>query len=196
MSLRHGWTFAEIDHMAWGIVHRTRARPIDMRDAHEVVLFGITEALYAATEPPTRRTLLHAGITAANREFTNDLRQHGLIGKRGYRPEPGPGFQRYWAHTDVAHFPEDQILEQMAVHQVLAVLQGRQRATAVAVATHRDLDAAADALGITRQALNDRLCRIRATFRKHWHQGETPPRGFDATPYNRRRRRQPLLNAA
>ena len=72
-------------------------------------------------------------------------------------------------------FPEEGIVERLAVGQILATLPPIEREAIVSLAVHDDYQVAADAIGLGYSALTQRLTQARRRFRAAWVAPEVAP---------------------
>jgi DNA-directed RNA polymerase specialized sigma24 family protein len=176
LTVRHGYSLADLDSLARRVVsNNMHWWPAgDRADQHDTAWLGIAEALCEATEPPSQRDLLEAGRAALNREVRDQMRHRG---DRRDGTNNGAHFERYWAWASYpAPSPEPAIVEQTALHQILAALTARQREAVAALALAGDYHAAAAMLGVEPQTFRSLLGRARKDFLALWHEGEAPSR--------------------
>jgi hypothetical protein len=180
-GVRHGYTMAGIDSLAWAAMWKRRkwwAGYSDWQNLHEAAWSGIAEYLCAAREPPPARDLMIAAWQALATEIHDDLRHHGTR-KDERRRNNGLSFSRYWAWQSLpASSPESAITDRIAVTQILAVLKPKHREAIVALAETGDYELAADALGISAKAYCNLIGRARREFFALWHEHEQPSRSW------------------
>jgi hypothetical protein len=173
--LKHGYTLTHLDQLTRRAVRQSRIHTNDYASTYDTAWSGIVEALYSADEPD-EFTLIYAGIAALKEDRLQDWQSKGLDdGHKGYRPQPGPNFTKFWSQSTVSHFPEDRIIDHLAAVQVLPQLSKEECDALLAIAVHQHKDAAAKSLGIGTTTLTRRLRTGRELFRQWWHEGETPP---------------------
>jgi hypothetical protein len=187
VPLRHGYTLAAVNELTLVAVRcelfyrsRSYAERIDLAWS------AIVEHLYASEQPPSRRDLIHTGMTAISNWFVSEARTHGVNpSQRGRTTEPGVNFERYWhvfAHPTPG--PEERIVERLALTQVWHTLPSRVRGVFGALAVHDDYHHAAESLSKTPEQFYSQIAYARTKFLALWHDGETPSR-----PWGRDRRR-------
>jgi hypothetical protein len=173
MTLRHGYTVDRLDRLARQVARKFYGWAHNGGNVYDLAWSGIAEALYAAAEPPTERQLIHAGMAAVQQEWKQEAHGHGRLGSAGIRQEVGPRFAKFWEGSTVAHFPEDRIVDHVAVRQVLADMPERQRDLLHTVAAHQDLRTAAAALDVPYKTLTARLVEARRSFCRRWYDEPT-----------------------
>jgi hypothetical protein len=67
-------------------------------------------------------------------------------------------------------------VDRAALWQIWSQLEERHRVALLALATHEDYQAAADAMGVPYATYVTRVRRARHAFYALWHEGETPSR--------------------
>jgi hypothetical protein len=172
--LRFGYTLAALDEMArvavWG---GSWSWVPDYRESFEAARSAIAERLYASREPPARGELVAAGIAGVGELIRADRRHRGR--SRDHEQDHSPSFERYWqVFARPTPGPEERIVEQAALRQIMAALPYGYRTTLITLADHGDYDRAAAALGISRRAFTSRVSDARQAFRRLWHEGEQP----------------------
>lgn len=170
-----GFTIHDIDRMARAACVADRSYSSDMTTRYETAWSAIALALSEADEPPARADLVRAGWQAIYREVRAVQDMHGVSREdRSGQIGSAPRFAAYWrvVHHEGA---DERIVEDIAVHQVLAVLSDPYRDAILALAVHDTYQAAADALGITYKALVARIGTARRRVRAAWFAPETAP---------------------
>jgi DNA-binding CsgD family transcriptional regulator len=182
--LVHGFTLGHVEWIArWAVgCHRNRGGYVQP-DAYDIAYGGVAEALYAAEQTPTLLDLIRAGVDTLKEEIRTDMKAHG---RHPSRPGVGPRYVAYWWGQRVTHFPEDRIIDRIALVEILPLLTKRQCEAVVAFAATGSSDATAEALGISVKTARNHLVAARHTFRLWWHEHETPAafRGLAATCRN------------
>lgn len=180
-TIVHGYTMANIDDMA-DLAFRTawRGRGFDESDRREAAWHAIVVELYTNYERPERHELVRAGRNAIL-EFVDEMSQtQGRRARHDY--EESPRFKAYWLHvTSSADDFTEGLTERMALPQVLAILSPAEYEAIIALATHRQQTAAAEALGISEAAMNARIAGARKRIMRLWFEHETP-RDLKTTP--------------
>src|SRR5262245_49372727 len=104
---------------------------------YDFAFSAIALAMCEATDPPTHGELVRAGVAALYAEG------HQVQHLRGYGRRPGDSeasasrFISYWAPGDRHRFEED-LIDKLAVRQILDTLTERQQAAVIALATLDD----------------------------------------------------------
>lgn len=184
LELRYGYTLQDVHDMARLAVHTASRLGADWIDRYETAYSAIVEALYSADDSPGQPSLVHAGRTAIYAVVDGDRHHHGFY---QYKTTGGfagagssPRFVAYWHPlVDVVGSHESAVVERTALHQILPTLQPLHLDALLALAATDDYAAAADALGISYNALRARIAAARRRFLAHWHEGETPHRQRD-----------------
>jgi DNA-directed RNA polymerase specialized sigma24 family protein len=173
--VRHGITLADLDGMARAAVVADRLLAMPSDERYAIAWSAIAEAVCAAETTPDRRWLVQTGWQAIARHVRDGLRQRGYAdGERWSSEQPTMArFVRFWGRG-VAPSPEDDVVDRIAVMQVMAVLGEPYYDAVLALAVHDDYAAAAAALGVRYSTLTVRLSTARRHLLKYWHQGETP----------------------
>lgn len=178
LQLRHDYTLADMDRLTRVAVSSVGRLASDARDRYDTAWCAIVEHLYSVEDPPVPRDLIWVGRTAIYDEIRDYRHHHGFF-KSDWQCGPGssPAFWRYWwPVTWAVPSRENVIVEQLALHQILAVMSPRRREAIFALATFDTYERAATALGISYRAFIIRLNHARADFRALWHEGEAPSR--------------------
>jgi DNA-directed RNA polymerase specialized sigma24 family protein len=174
------------------------SRGRDWEDRFEEAWGAVVECLYSApeSEPPNALDLLRAGTQSLYRLQKTSLRDRGCAYWRG-TCEAGamPSFWRYWIFREEAP-PEEAVVEQAALGQVMARLTPLQAGALLALAEHGGHQAAADALGVPVSTFDGRLERARSAFLALWHEHEAPSRKWrDRQAFGRALHGQPATRA-
>lgn len=185
VPLRHDYTLADIHELTLVAVRcELFYRSRNYAERIDLAWSAIAEHLYASEQPPSRRDLVHAGMTAISNWFVSEARTHGVNpGQRGRATDVN--FERYWhvfAHP--APSPEERIVERLALTQVWHTLSPHVREVFGALAVHGDYHQAAESLSKTPGQIYSQIAYARAKFLATWHDGETPSR-----PWGHDRRR-------
>lgn len=171
--IRHGYTPRMLDRLARRAVLMDRWPVADADERHDAVLHAITVEVLTADARPDPRHLVRLGLRASNRHIEQELRHRGWTTADG--AGSAPGFLRYWQATGRTPWDE-RLIEQLALAQIWPHLTQLQRQALAVLAELGDYQAAAEALGITRVALAERLRLGRRTVAALWHEHETPRR--------------------
>ena len=173
-ALRHGYTLAGIHELARIAVWSGQwSRVVNFREWYEAAQSAIVEHLYASGEPPSRGDLIGTGIDGIHELIAANRRHHG--DSRHHAHGRSPNFERYWhVFAKPTRSPEEHIIEQAALRQIMAALPDNHRQTLIVLADHVDYGRAAEALGISRRAFISRVSDARQAFRALWHEGEQP----------------------
>lgn len=172
----HGYTLADVNHMARAAVvaDRLMAMPVDER--FDIAWSAIAHQLCEADEPPARQQLIQAGWQAISRHVRDGLRQRGYSDGRDRSDGPTmPRFAMFWG-VGVTPSHEDTVVDRIGMGQAVQLLRGPYLDAILALATHGDYRAAADALGIQYSNLTVRLTAARRCIDAAWFGDETPPR--------------------
>lgn len=176
IEIRHGYTPHDLEQMARAATNADRSAALDRHDRHDIAWSAIAEALWTAEAPPARRDLIAAGWKAIYRAVQQEYRHHGYAGRQGWSgPRSAPRFVAYWAPSAVTSH-EEQIVERLAIQQVLAPLTPKSLDAVRALAVHGDYRAAAQAIGLKQVTLRTRLGEARKRAIAAWFEGETPRR--------------------
>lgn len=176
----HGYTLADLDNMASGVVvHNMGWWPAgDRADQKALAWEGIAEHLCAADGQPSRGELMEAGRRALAREVRDSQRHHGA---RRDTTNDGSAFGSYWGwHSCPVPSPEGTVTDRVALTQILAALTRRQVQAFEALATCEDYVLAAQMLGVKPQTFRALIGRARTEFYGLWHEGEEPSRPYRA----------------
>lgn len=172
LEVLHGYTLADLDRLARRVVtaHLGWWSAGDRHDQYETAWSGIAEHLCAADEAPKPSDLTAAGTAALDREVKAGKRHHGATRTGGI----GPRYAAYWYEPPAEPW-EDRLVDGIAVGQILAAVPPDGFQAILALAGAPDRDAAAEAVGLSRQALNTRLSRARKVCREHWFAPDAAP---------------------
>lgn len=181
--LRFHYTLGDLERLA-RYAARYRARwttvVLSAYERYELAWSAIAEELYArpAHHPPTAEELINIAGEAIRKHAVADLDGRGLYaattkGQDGHKPR----FHTYW-HTTVrpTPSPEEQIIEPLALRQIWSCLTPSNRHVLLTVARCETRQAAAQALGVSLDRLNNLLYRARRRFLRLWHEHEQPSR--------------------
>lgn len=121
--------------------------------------------------------MIQAGWQAIYRHVRDGIRQRGYTDSRDWSEDAPnrPRFLMFWG-SGVTPSHEDRVVERIATHQVLDLLNGPYRDAVLALAAHEDYMRAAEALGINYGAFVARIGVARKRVDAAWYGGETPPR--------------------
>jgi hypothetical protein len=169
-ELRHGYRLDDIRRYAlMAAASRYTPHTLPHPDRVDIAWGAIVEHLYAAADYPSPTHLCHVGTVAISRA-TNREAHHAATSRAG---APMPHAARYWTRP-AAPWWED-LVERIALSQVLALVRPREREALIALAACGTRRAAAEALGLSDQGLQSRLARARQRIEAAWYEGETPP---------------------
>lgn len=170
----HGYTMRDLDKLAASACTYDRSMASDATTRYDIAWSAIAEALCLADEPPQWHDLFTVGWRAIYAEVREMRHLFGQRDKDGTNEvASSPRFRQYW--TLPPAYPEDGLIERLAVPQVLARLTDAERAAVIALAVHDDYQAAADTLGIKYAAMTARIGSARRRFRAHWYAPEAAP---------------------
>lgn len=174
LTLAHGFSMRDLHAMAAAACRADRSLASDAHTRYDVAWSAIATALAEADEPPTRAQLVRVGWQAIYNEVREMRHLFGQRDKDGTNEvASSPRFRQYW--TQPPAYPEDGLIERLAVPQILTRLTDVERAAVIALAVHDDHQAAADALGIKYSTFTQRMTTARRRFRAHWYAPETAP---------------------
>ncbi|MER7213159.1 hypothetical protein ABT340_39365 [Streptosporangium sp. NPDC000239] len=174
-TLRYGYNLADLQRLTRFSMGRTFGGSLDYHTRHEVAWSAITEALYAADQPPEPGELIAAGQAAIAEHLRIDMRHHGRSLR--YTSGQAPRFAAYWTGLGRGTpSPEERVVDATALWQIWPRLTDRQREALLALAAHDDYRAAAEALGVTPATFRVLVSKARRTFFALWHEGEQPSR--------------------
>lgn len=196
-ELRHGFTLTELHRIAALATNTGRALVMHYEDRRDEAWGAIVEYLYAAVEQPTAHRLVEVGRTAIYDLIRSERREQGFYREHtdgtAHGPGSSPKFQQYWDHV-MRHTrsPEAQVVERLALAQILLALTERQREAIRALAVGERYDRAADLLGIEPQTFRALIGRARLKFREFWHEGEIPSKPWGTDRRADRRHDRPM----
>ncbi len=178
LTLRHGYTLADVDAIARTAAVHDRSGAGDYDDRYTIAWSAAALALYEADTRPDRRDLVRAGWHAIYQEIRAARRDRGWSDTPfdDWDRQLRPRFVTYWADRRITPSPEPPIVERTAVWQILPTLTPLCRDALVALAVHGGYQQAADALGISYVRYHNRVRLARAAVLRWWHEGETPHR--------------------
>lgn len=196
--LRFGFTFQHVEALARRAVRdHSQSRGRDWEDRYEAAWGAAVERLYSADEPVSALDLLQAATRGLRRMAQAYLRDRGYAWSRsGGGISATPSFWGYWSSPESAS-PEETVVDLEALEQVMARLSPSQAAALRALAEHGSHQAAAEALGVSPSALDNRLGRARSAFLALWHEHEAPSRKWrgDSPAFQRGRGVHPATPA-
>lgn len=172
-GIRYGWTLAALDRLARTVVSNNRAwwPAGDRDDLYAAAWHGIVEHLYTADTEPRRTELMEAGRRALGQDVKDNMRHHGA---RRDTSNNGLKYAMYWEWAGRAvPSPENDIVERLALAQILPALTAGQRQAVEVLAATGDYDRAAQLIG-SPTSLKSQLMKGRRRFRELWHEGEVP----------------------
>ena len=166
----HGWTARDLERIAG---HAARDHPSSLlchTDRQETALHLITEMLLTATQPPTLAELHRAASDAISRAVNTERHHRGIAASGGTAPR----FARYW-NTPGAGRWEDDLVDAIAVRQVLAAIRPSWRRDLEILASEGTYEAAARELGTTMVTFRSRISKARAAVAELWFAPEAAP---------------------
>ena len=165
-----GYTLHDLECLSRIAVSRARTKGGDYRGRYEAAWSGITDALVTAQDAVDSSDLIMAGWRAVATHVKTEGHHHGY----SYDSQgPLVRFDQYWAPHPV-RFPEQRIVEQVALWQILGLLSKRQWEVIQALAATGDHALAAQVVGLSDKAYRVQLSLARRRFLAWWHEGETP----------------------
>lgn len=173
--LRFGFTVADVERVTVSVVcQNSWAQGLDRDDRFEAAWGAVVELLYSSESAPSRDELYNAARRGLNLLREQDLHARGFA-SRSYScgAATAPRFLRFWQNIP-GEPVADQVSEQVAVGQVLAMLTDQQRAVLWALANQGDYQSAQAATGLSKAEFFKRLSEARIAFLACWHQDETP----------------------
>lgn len=174
LPVAHGYTMDDLHAITKAAVRNDRSQASDIDTRYNTAWSAIAEHLCAADEPPTWHDLFDAGWQAIYREVREMRVMFGFKDRDGTtETASAPRYVQYWWQPPQQ--PAEELLERLAVREILAILPGIEREAVIALAVHGDYQAAADSIGLKYSALTQRLTQARRKFRAHWYAPETPP---------------------
>lgn len=175
--VRHGYTMGDIDRIARAAAVNTRSGRRDSRDADELyeAAWGAIVELLCTTETALAgRDLYWAGVRGVD-VVRREISRHRGVDRRD--PWAGTyvaeGFLRYWIDRWPGSPVEDAVVDRLAVQQVVAALNPRERDHLVLLALHGGDVAAAGAVS-GRRSYAALVTAARHAAQALWHDGETP----------------------
>ncbi|MEU4570797.1 hypothetical protein [Micromonospora sp. NPDC023956] len=176
VELAHGYTLAQVEHLARAAVNMAGQYASDYLDRLDAAHGGIVIALYEAPHWPTRYTLMDAGARAVHDLVRQTLHLRGYRDQSGYSGAgSSPRFAAFWTGMPmVTPSPENRIVERVAVEQVLPQLTPREKQAITALAATGDYQAGADLLGMGYDQFCNTVNRARRRAFALWHEHETP----------------------
>lgn len=181
-ELPHGLDLDSLARMARHVAYTHPGRLLDVDECQDIAACALVEFLYAAESPPTRREMYQAASSAvgiANNRYLQFLGGNRNAARDG-RPGEPRGYATYWRVNPVDSW-EDEVIEKIAVKQVLEALPARHQATLRTLAEHGNYVAAREAAGVGQKAWNSRIATARARARELWFSPEpaAPQWGLD-----------------
>lgn len=141
------------------------------QELREIAWEAIAEALCSAPTRPSWRELENAGRDALHREMEKQASSHGNLRHGKGR---GKFFERYWQwHAQDARSPELEIIERVAVGQILPEVEPAARHALLTLAETGDFMRACGVLRLPPGVLADRLMEGRRQFAALWHENGT-----------------------
>jgi hypothetical protein len=179
ITLRHGYTLANLNELARKTVFCSRWRFLSFQERYDIAWSAIAEGIYASEEPPAPHELIRLGEKAI-RSHVSDLENtwgtwltgHGESVQAGTRKAH---FEKVWTTlAQPSNFPDERIIELIGLRQIWPRLTPTHQAVLLALATHGDYDRAAAALGKTYHTFVTHIHNARKEFLRLWHEGEKP----------------------
>jgi hypothetical protein len=171
-GLPYGRTLADIQQAAGKAARYTYLDSVSYADRYDEAWSGIVELLYTSTRPPSDWELLRAGQRALS-DMVRQWTRHRGYDDRAEMPSRRPSFERFWCSPAVSS-PEDGIVERVALHQILPLLQPRSRQALFALAAAGQPEVAAEHMGLDKKIFLNQVGAARRQFRRWWHEGEVP----------------------
>lgn len=173
--LRHGVTANDLARFARvALSKHIPSRGFGWDDRYEAALFGAVERLYASQDPPEPRELLFGAMDALDRMTRDDRKTRGFANRDSYAgPYSAPAFTKYWINPGPPS-PEAEVINHVALAQIMSRLSPHQRRALEALATYEDYGRAAKAMGVPYDNFTTYVTQARKTFFTLWHEGEKP----------------------
>jgi len=177
VELKWGYTTDSIGHAARRAVALAGV-PGDPAAWFDLAHQEICIELYTTDERPTFWYLVDVGRDAIWAEQRHHRRHHGYA-DRDYTngPESAARFCKYWARQPAAS-PEDNMIDRIAVLQIMPRLSHAQRNALLALSVWDDYQLAADALEVSGKGFCSLVAKGRKRFFQLWHEHETPSRSW------------------
>lgn len=169
VDLKHGFTMSDLDAATRMALSRTYGRTLLSRqELYQAAWDGVVDEFLASDAPPDMQHLVAAGSRRVSSVYGAHRRTHGLTDTN----DVGPRFAAYWSFDDEPWI--DRFHDRIAIAQVWSELDSETRSVITAMALLESRQAAADSLGISYFAFNDRLRKCRQAALQTWFDGETP----------------------
>ena len=177
-QLPFGLTLADLEAATEKAAYNSPWRQVAFRQRVDIAQFAVLELLYTAEDQPDFWTVVKAGQRAIHNYAIKELHHCGLIARTG--APGGVPITRYWTYWQAmaaaAESHEEQIVDAVAVHQILTTLRPPYLRVIRALAEYDDYSLAAESLGKARKGFITTLCVARQFFLELWHEHETPSR--------------------
>lgn len=177
MELPHGYTVDDVAGIARYTARAARGAVVDDEELRDIAGVACVELLCAAEEPPALSELYrvaHRAVGAANRQEMSFAGLDRDAAGKAERVTP-PRWAAYWRGARALEAPwEEQLVDEIAVRQVMAALPARHQVVLRALATEGSYAGAMAMLGIPETTWRMRIGRARAEARALWHAPEPP----------------------
>lgn len=177
-DLPGGYTIESLIRISKYAARTKTALIIDRDEAVDIAACAIIERLYS-DPTPTDTDLFQAArsaLTAANQRERSYAGLDNNAEKKNRRElDQPPRFVTYWrSHYMLVSPFEEEIVDRIAVRQVMVELSCRNQETLRVLAEYGTYEAARAALGISKTAWNSRIERARMSARVLWYAPEEP----------------------
>jgi hypothetical protein len=176
-EIEHGYCYRDVRKLAGYAAHRSYwQRVMTAQDRFDLAVSAIAESVLAAEQRPSEKDLITAGLQAINHSAQAQMRHQGTSYHKPVDTEPNMAnfWVYWWPQIGYAGSHENNVVETIAMFQILPQLKPADRDVILALARHGTYDKAAASLGKTHRAFVSHLSRARKQFLGLWHEGEQP----------------------
>jgi hypothetical protein len=164
----HGFTVADAERIAGRAASEHPSDLLSREERRDAGFHAIVEALLSS--PAQVPNLLRVASDAISRAVTDEKHHRGLSSREA---GTAPRFARFWYQP---HLPfEDELIDALAVRQVLAGIRPSWRRDLEALAGHDSYAAAAQALATTPVTFRSRISKARAAAGELWFAPDMAP---------------------
>jgi hypothetical protein len=167
----HGYTMADVDRIAGRAARQNPNVLLSHEDRCQAAADAVLELILTAAAAPEPALLHRAAFDAVSRALATERHHRGLSARN--RDEAAPRSARFWYQPTLPF--EDELVDQIAVRQVLAGIRPSWRRDLETLAEQGTYEAAARALGTTPVTFRSRISKARAAAAELWFAPESAP---------------------
>jgi hypothetical protein len=178
-EIGHGYCYRDVRRLAGYAAHRSYwQRVMTAQDRFDLAVSAIAESVLAAEQRPREKDLVTVGVQAINHSVQAQMRHRGTSYHKPVDTEPNMAnfWVYWWPQIGYVGSHENNVVETIAMFQILPRLKPVHQKALVALAIHGTYDKAAASFGRSSIAFRSLVYRARKEFLSLWHEDEQPSR--------------------